>query len=527
MLRKSAQVISMSGTLEPPESEMAFDQDAPTGVHQASTSRGIARNTLINLAGAFLPVVISLVTVPAYIHKIGEARYGVLAIGWVVLGYFGVFDLGLSRATANQIARMRDESPASRERVFWTALCINAMLGTLGGIILLFVGDAVLGHLLRASSELRSEAIAALPWLAFAVPLTTVTFVLAGTLEGREKFMTVNSLAIASLTMYQLAPLAYAYLVGTSLTGLIMSATIGLFAGTALSFVVTMASLPVHGRPRIDRSRVGALFRYGGWITVSGLVSPLLTVFDRVVIGAVLGARSVARYTIPYLLVARVQIVSSSLSRTLFPRFSMLRTAEAAVVGRDAVSSMLAMMTPLTVIGIFLLDPFLRVWVGEDIARSSAPVGIVLLVGMWVNSLAFVPYAFLQARGRPDLTAKFHLLEIPPYVGGLVLGLHFGGLTGAAWAWTGRVTLDAVLLFWSAAVIPESGELAERRRTLGNTALVVASCLACLTVVSDTPLRVLLGSMLVATSFVYAWRTAPAGARAQVWRYVARLRAAT
>jgi O-antigen/teichoic acid export membrane protein len=517
----------MSDTLDPQRTESGFAEDAATRIHQGEEiprSHKIARNTLINICGAILPVLLSIVTVPAYLHRIGEARYGVLAVVWVVLGYFGVFDLGLSRATANQIARMRTEPPENRERVFWTALSINAMLGTVGGIVLLFAGDFLLGHFLRGSSELRSEAIAALPWLAFAVPLTTVTFVLAGTLEGREKFLTVNSLAIASLAIYQLAPLGYAYLVGPSLTGLIMTATLGLLAGTVLSFVVTAAILPVHGRPRIDSSRVGALFRYGGWITVSGLVSPLLTVVDRLVIGAIRGATSVARYTIPYLLVARVQIVSSSLSRTLFPRFSMLSRPEAAAVGRDAVSTMLAMMTPLTIIGIVLLDPFLRIWVGEDIARSSAPVGVVLLVGMWVNSLAFIPYAFLQAQGRPDLTAKFHLLEVPPYVGGLVLGLHFGGITGAAWAWTGRVTLDAVLLFWGSAAISDSSELADRREALLNALFVGGSCLAGLTLFANPALRASLGTLLVAGSLAYAWKIAPLGARKQILRYATALR---
>jgi O-antigen/teichoic acid export membrane protein len=478
-----------------------------------STSRGIGRNTAINVAGALLPLLLSLATVPAYLHLIGEARYGVLAVVWVVLGYFGVFDLGLSRATANQIARMRNDPPAMRERVFWTALSLNATVGVIGGVILFFVGRVLLESILKVAPDLRSEAVAALPWLAVAVPLTTVTFVLAGTLEGRERFVLVNFLGVAALAMFQLVPLAYAYWIGPSLTGLIMSATLALLVSTTLSFAVTVASLPASNRPKIDAERAGVLLRYGGWVTLTGLVGPLLTVVDRVVIGSVLGATAVTRYTIPFALVSRVQVLSRSLARTIFPRFSSLERDDAADVSRQSLRALAAVMTVLTVVGAVTLDPFLRVWVGSEIAASSAPVGEILLIGFWLNSLAVVPFALLQAQGRPDLPAKFHVLELAPYIGGLVLGLHFGGIQGAAWAWSGRAAADALLLFWAARKLSEETAAADWRQLAPGGMLAGAACVAALTIFSVPSLRVGVGGALIAASLAWAWRIAPAQVR--------------
>jgi O-antigen/teichoic acid export membrane protein len=460
-----------------------------------------------------LPVLLSLATVPAYLHVVGEARYGVLAVVWVVLGYFGVFDLGLTRATANQIARMRNDPPAVRERVFWTALSLNATLGTIGGVIFFFVGRVLLENLLKVAPDLRSEAVTALPWLAFAVPLTTVTLVLVGTLEGREQFLMVNSLGIIGLAMFQLIPLAYAYWVGPSLTGIIMSATVALFVSTALSLVVTAVSLPVRNRPRIDAEGMKVLLRYGGWVTVSGLVSPLLTVVDRVVIGSVLGAKAVTRYTIPFALVSRVQILSTSLARTIFPRFSMLDRTDAARVSRESLRALAAVITVLTVVGAVTLDPLLEVWVGSDIASSSAPVGEILLIGFWLNSLAVIPFALLQAQGRPDLPAKFHLLELAPYIGGLLLGLHFAGIQGAAWAWSGRAAVDAVLLFWAAGKLSQGTPPADWRQLARGGTLAGAACVAALTIFSVPSLRLAVGGALIVASLAWAWRIAPARVR--------------
>ena len=72
--------------------------------------------------------------------------------------------------------------------------------------------------------------------------------------------------------------------------------------------------------------------------------------------------------------------------------------------------------------------------------------GQVILLGFWVNGFAKIPYAQLQARGRPDLVAKCHLAEALPYFGLLYLGLNALGLVGAAVAFSLRVLLDFGLL---------------------------------------------------------------------------------
>jgi O-antigen/teichoic acid export membrane protein len=70
----------------------------------------------------------------------------------------------------------------------------------------------------------------------------------------------------------------------------------------------------------------------------------------------------------------------------------------------------------------------------------------VLAVGIWLNSLAMVPSVFLQATGRPDATAKCHLIEIVPHVVILWASVVWLGATGAAIAMLIVTTLDACLL---------------------------------------------------------------------------------
>lgn len=464
----------------------------------------IGRNTLLNAVGMLAPVVVALATIPLFLDAIGTARYGVLSVAWLLLGYFGVFNLGLGRATGNQIAKLREAPVEERQRVFWTALALNGGLGVVGGGCLLLVGYPLVRDVLTLSAELRSELLHGLPWLALGVPFLTVSMVCIGALEGLERFGAVNAIEVATMAVYQLAPLGVAYAITPSLTWLVAAATCAPIVGALLALGACARLLPLEGRPRLDSSSAGTLFRYGGWVTVSDVVGPLLTVLDRFVIGSVLGPRAVTNYTVPLNLVARLAVVPRSLARSLFPRLSFLTAGEARVVARDATRALAVVITPLVVVAIVAVEPFLRVWVGESVARHGAPVGEIVLVGVWFNSLAFMPYTFLQACGRPDLPAKFHLVELPPYLLGLWLALTVGGIEGAAAVWTLRVTADAGLLAVASRLYGRR-ELALAVPML----LVLAAFLAAVTSFDRDLTRAALGGILAAVALAWSWRAAP------------------
>ena len=168
-------------------------------------SRGrISRNTAINMVGAILPLLLTLFTIPRYLRLIGDVRFGVLAMVWLLLSYFAIFDMGLGRATSRSIAQLKTADDHERASVFWTALLINSTFGIVGGFVLWVVAREFLGVWLNIPAALRPELFSALPWLAAAVPVATNLSVMVGALEGRERFLAVNSLQVFSAATFQL-----------------------------------------------------------------------------------------------------------------------------------------------------------------------------------------------------------------------------------------------------------------------------------------------------------------------------------
>lgn len=90
----------------------------------------------------------------------------------------------------------------------------------------------------------------------------------------------------------------------------------------------------------------------------------------------------------------------------------------------------------------------LTLWLGADFASHCVKVLQLITIGVFINILAQILFAYVQGAGRPDLTAKNHIAELPLYLLCLYLMLKKFGIEGAATAWLLRVILDAGLLYW-------------------------------------------------------------------------------
>jgi O-antigen/teichoic acid export membrane protein len=148
-------------------------------------------------------------------------------------------------------------------------------------------------------------------------------------------------------------------------------------------------------------------------------------------------------------MVTRLLVIPAAIAGVLFPAFAgaAIKSPQLlpALLGRSLRYTLLLLL-PITLLVVALAYPGLNVWLGSDFALNSTAVLQWLALGVLANSLAAMPYALIQGIGRPDLTAKLHLAELPIYLVLLWWLLHAYGITGVAVAWTLRVSIDFVLL---------------------------------------------------------------------------------
>ncbi len=70
----------------------------------------------------------------------------------------------------------------------------------------------------------------------------------------------------------------------------------------------------------------------------------------------------------------------------------------------------------------------------------------VLAIGVFIHSLGQVSFALIQGVGRPDLTAKLNMIELPVYAAVMWGMTIYAGILGTAIAWTLRIMIETVIM---------------------------------------------------------------------------------
>jgi len=465
----------------------------------------------LNISGIVLPMGAGFLVVPDLIGRLGAERFGILSICWMLVGYFGILDLGLGRGLTQYLARqvglgMHDGDRANVARRVRRWMLV---IGTVWMFLLLLATPLLTTSQVYSASKIQSEVISAWLLLALSVPLLLWATCSIGALEAYSRFKAVNAVRVPMGFSVFIVPWLISHFTPN------LAAVIGglwivrLFSALALAWVSRDCFQVEGGSVLLPRAR--DILRFGGWLTVTNIIGPMLTYFDRFAISALLSLTAVTYYTVSFDVLSRLPAIPVAMMGVFFPAFAqihaktdggdtdLLRTTQVSI--RILCVLWVPMMLTIGLFG----EKLLTLWLGVDMAVASAQVWHWLAIGVLVNGFAHVPYALLQSAGRTDITAKFHLLELVPYFIFLWWALEIYGITGAAIAWTVRICIDTVALFWAAGrVSPVVFYLSRNTLVLLTLLIIVYFCIGEY-IAQSIQDPVVTGAVCILLLFMTAW----------------------
>lgn len=416
----------------------------------------IRRNLVFNTAGVVLPLVAAVISIPLLITHLGLARFGVLSVLLAAMTYIGLLDLGLGSAVTYKLVPLMRANAQERTllEIIRTTLTTTLAIGAVIAGVIFLASTSIAKLMNESSAHLTNETVWSVRIFALTIPALFATSTLAGTLAAAGRFDELNKVRI---------PLGVASYLGPALTSVWTS---DLSVAVAVLCIVRTCGALIHAGqcrrlhpglfarfPFVSLAVLKSLFQFGGWMTVSNVVGPLMVYMDRFYVGAIRSFEDVARYVTPYEVATKVTLIPASVLPVLFPLFVSGWTGPNGDGGRLTVTAAawtaIGCAFPAAVLAV-LAPQLLQTWLGSDFSGDSAVVLQVLAGGVLANCVAQVFFVQIQSSGRTDIIAKIHVCELAGYLILLwVLAERFG-IVGVAIAWSLRVLLDGALFCWLA-----------------------------------------------------------------------------
>jgi O-antigen/teichoic acid export membrane protein len=198
-----------------------------------------------------------------------------------------------------------------------------------------------------------------------------------------------------------------------------------------LPFVTTVgvwiAAAWIPGRPRRGAG-VRSLIRFGGTLTLNGLVMYVAYNMEKVLLGRFWGAEAIGLYGRAYQLVnVPTDNLNSSVGEVAFSALARVQNDPPRLRNYflKGYSLVLSMTIPITIMGAFFAEDLIRIMLGPKwnaavpIFRLLAPTILILAM---INPLSWLLFSL----GLVEKSLKIALVLAPIVMVGYLCGLHYG-----------------------------------------------------------------------------------------------------
>lgn len=389
-----------------------------------------------------------LLVAPVVLHRIGAAEYGLWMVSTAVVSMGGILASGFCDANIQRVARLRGTGD------LWAMVCtvrsmlaINLLLGSAFASVAWAAAPYAARHIAASHSVSAAECLIALRIASVLILVRAIETIGVSTQRAFEQYRSSVQISTA-VRLCTLATAALLAFLERRTISILAATAVFLILGTALQFrqarrLLNTASLWPAFEPEATRS----LLSSGIFIWLQALGALIFTQFDRILLGVSLGAQAVASYALCVQFAQPLDGLTASGLNFLFPFLSgRAGTMSKEMVRRTLLKALGCNLAAVGCCAAMLLlagNWLMRIWAGAAVARSSASIFPLIVLGAAFTGFSVTGIYALQALGRFRTVALISLGTRAAMLPLMIYLLHQWGIEGLA---VSRLCLGSVAL---------------------------------------------------------------------------------
>lgn len=409
--------------------------------------RGLVANSIWNTLSFIILGLVSFITVPIIVGKIGEADYGLYIIVVMLGGFVGLLGLGLGEATLRFVAKYYAEDDLTGvNRILGATLGMYVVIGLIGCLAIIIEADLIVS-IFKLEPEQNEIASQLISYAGIGFFLTIIGSAVKSIPEAVQRYDVLTKTTVILTTVNGIGMITAVQL-GFGITGLVIWTVTNALLNLLVFLIIAVKLIPgIKPLPRFTRKGLREVFGYGFFAFLNNLIGNISYWVDRLILGTFFGTKEVAYLSVPKDLLFRGAGIYGAVGRVLFPRFSAMNEDEE-MQGLYLMSTWfllclsIVLFLPTTVI----LPEFLTLWMSEEFSRESAWVGQLIAASISLQG-ANIPYlGLLRGTNRVHWVTFIYFTTTGV---GTLIGIWFVmtfGIVGAGYrmwvmVWTGFVVI--------------------------------------------------------------------------------------
>jgi O-antigen/teichoic acid export membrane protein len=400
----------------------------------------LAKNTIYNLTGQGLLVILGFVAVKFIFKQLGQDALGIIYFTFTLNALLtAILALGINETTVREVAAFHEDDPIYITHLLQTASFVYWGLYALAGVALYASAPWLVTKWINLDTLSPSTATLILRVLGIAALLALPRSFYASILRGIQRMEFTNLIDVGAGALQQFGTIVILFLGGGLIQVILWMAgcfLLGLviYLKVCTHFFGGKAFIPSISASVIDRN-AGYTFRLAG-ITVLSIIHMQS---DKAIVSKLLPLGVFGYYGMAYNGVSRGMLVATSVSQAVFPSFSALYKQG----DRDGLMRQYRKLQDLlcyAIVPMFAAIPFAARPLFTFVLNAPAarmlfwPIAFLSL-GFCMNGTLSVPYVFSLAVGKPEIAARSNFYALFAVLPVTALLVYRFGIAGAGFSW--------------------------------------------------------------------------------------------
>lgn len=422
-----------------------------------NAKKQIKFGAILSYVSIAVNILAGLIYTPWMIRQIGQSQYGLYTLANSLIALFLV-DFGLSSATARYVSKYRAEGDQQKVNnflgvIYKLYLIIDAIIFIVLLVIFLLIEQIYVNLTPAELEQFKVVYVIAAFFAIFNFPFVTQN----GILTAYEKFVPLK-----------LADLIYRFLlVGLTIVALILGyglyalvtvhAIVGLII-IVFKFIVVKKDTPIKANFKYkDKTLYKDIFKFSIWSTVALFAQRLVFNITPTVLGITASAAAIGVFGVVVAIEGYSYTITTAINGLFMPKISRVYAdmekngEDEEAAGKNLAPLLLGVgkfqfaLNGLIVVGFAVVGKlFINLWVGPDYADAYYGILLVIVPGMFFNSLQ-IANTTMVVRNKVKLQA---IINVATGITNIILSFilsYFWGVVGACISISVAYSIRAIL----------------------------------------------------------------------------------